>query len=556
MYDSTNQSDRLGLVRSLLIRYRWRFTLAMLFAAVVVLVTSLFLPRKFEAEATFERRQDLVMDELSSRGRVSTVDRLLRRTAKADLAGRPALMRVIEELELGGPDGAAGTENARRELLLHLRRNLRVTIDLATPNLERVRVTLVDDNPARARAVVNRLVEDYIADNEKKWQRSLVDAEAFFREQRAISEVRIDELEAERVKFELENAELLPDESGSLQTRIGETEAQLLTARQEKEAADHWVKTLRDQLAEKLSEPDTMTSLTMGANPQVSEIDAKLGRYRAELDQLVTIRRMTDKHPMVKSLRSKIEELVSLREALPAEVVNERRVTPAAGKTELEIRLAEAETQAKAAASSVEVAETQLAKLKAVLVDMYPARSAYRRLERSIIDAQRQIDFWDDNLRRVTMAMAAEVGSHGVTLDFTHPCGELSVPSSPDLMQVLFAAVLMGIAAGVLTLLVSDRTNRTFANLNDPARDLGLPLLGATGELITARAQRWRAFVSNVVYPVCVLLLVGVLFATAYSAYVVLRTAPGEGGKWHETLHSLIGGEVAPIASLDESAEE
>jgi len=36
----------------------------------------------------------------------------------------------------------------------------------------------------------------------------------------------------------------------------------------------------------------------------------------------------------------------------------------------------------------------------------------------------------------------------------------------------------------------------------------------------------------------------------------LLRTAPGEGGKWHETLHSLVGDEVAPIASLDESAEE
>lgn len=542
MNEHTNQNDRLGHARNLLGRYRWRFMLATLGAALVVLAVSLVLPRKFEAEAIFERRSDLIMHELTSRGRVSDMNDPVRRTAQVDLTSRPAIMQVIEDLDLiDEKANTTGEDHSQRELVNHLRRNLRVSVDLATGNLERIRLTLVDENPKRASAVVNRLVENYIGENEKQLRKTMQEAAVFFREQRASCEKRIEELEEERVRFELKHADLLPDDSASLQQRISDTELQLLQVRQDKEAADRWVETLEAQLTEMSGQPGTTTSLVMRPNPQIAEIEQRLKRHKADLDDMLTIKRMTPSHPSVQSLHDQINELTELSKTLPREVVAERMISPAMGDQELAMKLAEARSRAKGAADAVALAEQQLAKLHTINSDMYPVRSEYRRLERSIADVQHQIDFWDDNLRRVEMAMVAESGQRGINMQFTHPCGVLKVPSSPDLGQVLFAAIAIAAVSGVLTLLISDRTERTFSNMHDPSRELGLPILGATGELITNRAVRWRLFSHRVLYPACVATMLLILASACYMTYVVLRTPQTQQNLLIRTFNQLVG---------------
>ena len=539
--ERTNQNDRLGHARNLLGRYRWRFMLASLGAALVVLGVSLVLPRKFEAEAIFERRSDLIMHELTSRGRVSDMNNPVRRTARVDLTSRAAIMQVIEELDLlEGSSGYASHEHTQRELVSQLRRNLRVSVDLATGSLERIRLTLVDENPKRAQAVVNRLVENYIEENERQLKKSMEDAAAFFREQRSTCEQRIDTLEEQRVRFELEHADLLPDESASLQQRISDTELQVLEARQQKEAADRWVETLESQLNEKQNQPETTTSLVMKPNPQIAEIDMRLKKHMADLDNMITMRRMTPSHPAVQSLKDKIAELQKIRATLPTEVVSERMVSPVLAAQELQMKLAEARSRANGAADAVALAEQQLTKFNEINADMYPVRSAYRRLDRSILDVQHQIDFWDDNLRRVEMVLVAESGQRGVNMQFTHPCGELRVPSSPDLAQVLFAAIGAAGVVGVLTLLISDRTERSFTDMQEPSRELGLPILGATGELITNRAVRWRGFSHRVLYPTCVALMLVILAGASYMTYVGLRTPQTSQSIWLRAFKQLV----------------
>ena len=61
---------------------------------------------------------------------------------------------------------------------------------------------------------------------------------------------------------------------------------------------------------------------------------------------------------------------------------------------------------------------------------------------------RRQLAFWEDNLRRVRMAAAAENGDRGVKLDFIKPCPQLYRPVSPNVTQVLLAAVGLGLLAG------------------------------------------------------------------------------------------------------------
>ena len=51
-----------------LVRFKWRFVLATFGVTAVVLAGSFFLPRKYKAEGIFERRTDMVLSEITSRG--------------------------------------------------------------------------------------------------------------------------------------------------------------------------------------------------------------------------------------------------------------------------------------------------------------------------------------------------------------------------------------------------------------------------------------------------------------------------------------------------------
>lgn len=546
MNDQTNQPDRLGYVRALLARHRWRFVLASVGAAMIVIAASLALPRKYEAEAIFERHNDLVMHELTSQGRAPATARL-RNTAKADLLSRPTVNRVVDRLGLADQDDPAAPN--RRQLVDHLMRNLRVSVDLATANLERVRVTLIDEQPDRAQAVVNELVQVFIEDSRDQREGSLNRAAAFFEQRRGASEQRIEELEAARLAFEIKHAELLPDEQHTLQQRIAETETTLLEARQRKESADRWLSALQQQIAEDKASDEPTVSIVMKPNPQIAAIDEQLEQYQARIEQKLTAERMTRRHPAVVSLQSKIDELRARRADLPAEIQGERRVATSQGPDPTQMSLAQARSEAEAAAAAVKLAETQLARLQALNSRVFPVRSAYRRIERDLGDEQRQVDFWNENLQRVKMARAVETGQDGANLRFVQPCGKLSVPSSPDPIQVLFVALAAGVAVGVLALLASDRTDRTFTNLQDAAADLGLPILGATGELVTARAARWRAFSQRVVFPACVLLLLATLGVASYAAYTSLTTPESKRTFWQQKLGALIGQPAGPDAA-------
>jgi uncharacterized protein involved in exopolysaccharide biosynthesis len=561
-------SELFGEAKNLLTRYRWRALLVSAGVALMVLVTALFLPRKYEAEAIFERRTGLVLDEISSRGSVMRSLQSIRGTVNASLTGGPAVGRVVDELDLPGTDSneaapGSGDELARRELVQHLRRRLRVDVDLASRNQERIRLTLVDSDPDRARTVVNELVRNYIAEVEQRIDKSLDEAAEFFESQRKKHEQRIDDLEVERVQFELKHADLLPGDSAGFVQRIAETEQQLLEAQQAHAAAERRLETLEAEYERQRGESGTITDVVTRPNPEIDEVKARIDQYRKELEQAVTIRQMTEKHPLVIRLRRKIDELEARKKELPAEVVAERVTKQSEVSEALRTKVAEARSEVRSTESAVAMSRDLLTTLNAANAEVFPVRADYRRLERQIREAQREVDFWDENHRRVRVAQAAEGGQRGVTLDFIKPCGTLRVPSSPDLAQVLFAAVAAAAVAGVLTVLISDRTDQSYTSISEVATDTSLPTFGAIGEIITRRRARMRSFVRGFVYPAATVGMLALLMFAGYANYVSLRTPNGGEPLWERISGKLFApvvreaaaGRDSKLVSVDHDAD-
>lgn len=554
-------SDLFGEAKNLLTRYRWRALLVSVGVALIVLVAALFLPRKYEAEAIFERRTGLVLDEIAHRGSMLQSMQSIRGTVNASLTGQPAMKRVVDQLDLplgDGDEGAApnagGDEpNTRRELIRRLRRNLRVEVELASRNHERIGLTLIDNDPERARRVVNGLVRNYIAEVEQRIDKSLKDAADFFKRQRLKHERLINELEAERVQFELKHADLLPGDGAGFLQRITETEQQLLAAQQAHEAAQRWLETLEAEYERRTGQAGKVTDVVTRPNPEIEEIEDRIDEYREELEQSVTLRQMTDKHPRVVRLRDKIEQLEARRESLPEEVVAERVMKQSRAPEALRTRIAEARSEVKSTAGAVAMSRKLLAKLNASNTKIFPVRSEYRQLDRRIREAQREVNFWDENHRRMRMMLEAEGGQRGVKLDFIKPAGTLRVPSSPDLAQVLFAAIAAAAVAGVLTVLISDRTDQSYTSISEVATDTALPTFGAIGEIITTRRARLRAFVRGFCYPAAMAAMALLLMLAGYANYLSLRTPNSGEALWERISLKLLTPEAEAAPTPRES---
>ena len=63
-----NQAKAILEIWNLLLQYRWRFITPAFLVMAAILAISLILPRKYDAQAIFERRTDMVLAEITSRG--------------------------------------------------------------------------------------------------------------------------------------------------------------------------------------------------------------------------------------------------------------------------------------------------------------------------------------------------------------------------------------------------------------------------------------------------------------------------------------------------------
>ncbi len=521
MAKSNEHTDTLNDIRRMIARHRWRFFVPCFIVMLAVLVGALFLPRKYEARATFERRNDLVMSEIAGRGAPQSFTRL-KRSLIEELGGLPAVDQVVSDLGLA--EGAAtsdGREIARHDLVQEIHRNVRVSFDMSTPDTDRIRVIYVDEDPEQARDVANQLVRNYMDRARQQVDQMLGQAATFFDGQVEDARRKIDQLEDKKLQFEIDHAGLLPDDSLNSQASLTAAEERLLVAQQRMQTAEKQLRQIEVELG-KLDGDEPATIVT-GRNPQIDVLVSQRRQFEKRLEEAMVIRKMTEKHPNVIALRQKIEEIDARIAETPEEIVTEKIFERNPKLTELEMAKLHAQSEYDAAVEQVKVSRKQVATLRAQTAKYFPVRAEYRRIERSIEDAQRQLAFWEDNLRRVEMALTAELGQRGITMDFLKPAGAIQRPSSPDLLQVLFAAITLGGAAGVGMVLLADRADQTFHRVEQATRDLPAPVLGAVTEIMTSAQMRWRRFVQRFVQPAAVAVMIATIAAVAYLNYVTLR---------------------------------
>lgn len=559
-----NQPESIRELKRMIVRHRWRFILPFFAVTTIVLVVGLFIPRQYEATAIFERRNDLVLSEMAGRGAPQQLA-TLKTSLREELRGLPAIDRVIDDLGLiprvteDMPEEVRrAAELARGDLLQRIHRHVRLTFDISTEAVDRVRLIYTDTDPQRARQVVNELIRNYIADTRSEIDKMLTEAAEFFETEAQTCRDKINQMEEQRLAFEVKNAGLLPDDPNSVQEQLAGAEEKLVTLQRSFQTIESRIDRLKMEMN---GGSATTASIVRGSNPEYQQLDEKVRSYEQQLEHALYTQKMTDRHPTVVALRRKLAALQEELEATPREVVTQRVYGESAKQTGLEMALLDAQAQRDAITEELAMTEKKVARLRAAGSQAFPVRAEHRRMMRDIAEVQRQMEFWEDRHRRVTMALTAELGQRGISLDFIKPASRITRPTSPDLMQILFASLVLGALAGVAAVLLADRSDQTLRSLEQAQRDLPVQVIGSVSEIISRQQAAVRRLVWRLMVPLGMTVMFMIMLGAAYMNYLSLRTPYAFGGQSAQT--SLVEpvshhpqAPAQPLASAHEQARD
>jgi uncharacterized protein involved in exopolysaccharide biosynthesis len=520
MSQKNTQQNAVLELWELLLRYRWRFILPAFAVTLGVLTTSLFLPRKYKSEAMFERRTDMVLTEMTAKGATRNFQEP-RNSLVKEITGGPAVDELIQRYEpLFAKKGLIKTELDRQVLQNNIVRSTIVHWDIASGALDRVRVEYISPDPEVAKLVVNGLVENYIRRTRESMDARLNESADFFRQEVLNSRMAIDGFETQLLEFEVNNGDLLPESANGVQERLGARETQLqdMIAKRDASAvlAEHLKKAI-DQT------PATIPEIITAPNPELLGLTAKKRGLQEQMTQYTDVLKMKPAHPDLISLKQRIDEMQAVIDKTDKTIVAQEQHKANPKLAELELQYTQALGQQEALTRQIEVVSGQVNQMTEQTGDMFPVRSDYRKLQRQIAQAQRQLTFWEDNLRRVDMTLAAESGNRGIQLDFIKHGGIGAKPVSPNVSQVLMAAIGLGLMAGALSVFFAHRTDETFASGNELARAFDLQLLGSVSELISRQHRKVRRIRNMILYPTQATLMAAALLAMATILYLDLE---------------------------------
>jgi len=514
------QAKALYELWDVILQHRWRFVLPAFAITSLVLFASLFLPRKYEASANFERRNaPELIEAIRSGASESYIDPM--QSLTKEISNSAAIAQVVGELESRLKKSGYVTSQADlQDLRVKIRRNLLVNREYADSTRVQLRLELVLDDPYVATMVVNGLIDRYI----RETRGSLVErANSSIAYYDGLIDQHRNDLESAQQElglFEQEYAILLPEQPYSLQSQIAETQDQLSQLNTELEGLEIRRRSLREAIE---SEPATLPSILHGQNPELLRLQSKMDQLNDRIRERIDTQHMTEQHPEVITLRESQVALQAQIDSTEKNVVTATQDHPNPKRADLELSLTNADAERAAIKEQVALRLKKIDELSAMSSDMLPVRAKHRKLLAEVDTAQKDVDYYQNMRRRAENYLTPETGDRGVQLEFIRRAEAINRPVSPNLMQVILVAGFLGMASGALSVFLAHRTDESFRNARQLSEATSIPVLGSVSELITRQHRRIRQLRYAIVYPANALVMASVLVLFAGILYLDLE---------------------------------
>ena len=520
---ATNKQEQAKAIYELwevILQHRWRFVLPAFAVTAIVLFASLFLPRKYESFAYFERRN---APELTEALRAGTSDSYIDPLASLtkEISGSNAIAQVINDLEPKLRDrGYITNDTDLRELREEVNKQMLVRREYSDKTRMHLRLELVLDDPYISAIVVNELVDRYMRVTRESLVERANSSIAYF--DGLIDEHRM-ELEAKQRElglFEQEHAMLLPEQPYSVQAQLGEAQEQLTMLAMQLEGLDIEYRSLHEALQ---AEPMTLPSTVHGKNPELIRLEKKLETLQEKIREHTTTMRMTEKHPEVAALRKQETELQAKISSTQDNIVTATEEHPNPKRSEIELDLTSADAERDALKELISLRREKIDELSLMSADILPIRAEHRKLLLLVDTSQQDVHYYQDMHRRVKNYLMFETGERGVQMEFIRRAEPVAIPVSPNLMQVIIVAGFLGIASGVLNVFIAYRTDDSYRNARQVTETTTIPVLGSVSELITRQHQRTRRLRYSIIYPLNAAVMASILLAIGAILYLDLQ---------------------------------
>lgn len=530
-------------------RRRYVFFLGAALFMVGALIWGHYMPLKYRGETIFERRNDEAAPAGTS-DVASFEDQ--KRTLYFELAGYRAVEQAAEELKLVKaprteddlkltPQG----ELIKQQLVNELRKTVQVQFRVRSEAVDLITVSFIHEDPKLAEQMPNQLVKNYINAVTQLIINRLIQSKSFLEKQVAAGRDELAQLRDLKAKFELEHANMMFDTPSAIQEQSLITSTRIEVLRGQQRMIENRLPELEQAVA------DYEASLTAETQPfrQVLVLNEEREQSIKQLEDmkerlLIALESMKEAHPTIIAFRKQIQRLEEKIAKMPEKKVVEEEIRI----EELPDRRDEyekAKYDLSVVVRTIKGLEDRLKALDQALANFGPARREYELMLERIQEKENAVSEWNDRLRSVGAALAAELADKRTHLTTWQAAQRQIRPYSPSLTKVLLVAVFGGLAFGAALVFLANLLDRSISTTEDASRTFPIPIHGVIGEILSSSRKAGRTMRRWLVTPLISLLVIATV-ATCILSIVLYLDEPAKHKEW----------KAAPVEYVVDSVKE
>lgn len=473
-------------------KFRWTGLIVAWAVGAIGAVVAFKVPDRYEAMARiFVDTQSILKPLMSGLAVQPNVDQQVTMLSRT-LISRPNIEKLVRMADL---DLKSESKSQQETLIENLMKDVSIK---STGRDNLYSLVYVDPDKEKAKRVIQSMVSIFVESSLGASRKDTDSAKVFLDEQIKTYEAKLEESEARLKEFRLKNLDLQTGDGKDSATRLSEIGRQWETAKLELREAENAREAAKKQLELERTQSSSASGMELlqgqSGGPAIStpEIDARIDAQKRNLDGL--LQRYTDKHPDIVSTRRLIAELEEQRKR---EVAEQRKLAAAApvptGVTSTS-SLALQELSRLMATS-----EVQVAALKARVAEYGSRYEQARALSRTSPQIEAEAaqlnrdyaiikkNYEDLVARRQSAVMSGDLDMASGVVDFRliDPPRVSPRPVSPNRLILLPLALIVALAAGLVTAFVASQLRPVFNDAQELRAKTGLPLLGVVSMILT-----------------------------------------------------------------------
>ncbi len=537
-FSVTDVRHTLQEIWRVLVARKWYFVFPFCIVSAIACAASLWAPRLYSGSTVIRREPDPVFASLRGKNWIQPYDDIRRRMS-ADISDPRFIERVLgsANLPVGAerfPDGTLSPagEAQRAAMARQIAAGITVKSLEGSDSRDVVQISLRLPNPVMIPDLLNLLRESYMEYARTQTVDVLQNVRRFLQSEATRCEEELARLQTSRAEMELKYPGIDPVSADPL----GPERTAIVIERIDIQRRIDELIMKKEQLESRLAtlkgvpeSEDGSPAMVETVNPRYTELLSEIKQLEAKIALCRTRKGMTEAHPEVRAARSVLVSRQAELDETPRQIV-----VPAAASTDrtgdlqtvdsIQKQLAEMEITRGSLESRRQSILERLADLDQKRLLATERRPLYTEVVEQMKHAEARLAEWRKDITPIDNVLNLEDKGRSVHFSTVKEPTPVLKPDSPDAALVLAICFGIGIAVGVVTVVIVELCDHSYRTVKQLSTALGIPVIESVDEIITAAVARRRVFRGLVLMPaLAVMLVMAVSFAGTMAYFSIER---------------------------------